>query len=284
MKKATALAALFTMSLSGATLAQPFFLDLGADYGSDTNEAAPCPSGAGNCTSVKTEFQYKYQSTSVITDTDVNGIDNGDAITTSAGLAVGGYAANAFTALTPSQSLGGANTDNGLNTSWKISFQSSNLMGTVTIDGGGNIIPIYTSGLIEFMITFDEITSINFMDLNVTGTTTNGLGTFLVGNIDFTNVDPTYNNLFNIAGSSCAAGSGFFDIWSNCIPPEISLLADFNTNATAAAFTPIGNNQFQITGSNHDGSGVVQHIPEPGTLALIGLGLLGVAGLRRKQH
>lgn len=285
MKKLLSAAAV-AMALSGSAYAAPFYLNTGIDY--STTDFGQVNSTS---TSMKNEFTVLYQSYSVITDTDANGLDTGDSILTDAGLGVGRpLTSNLFTGFDPNQVFG-ANSNNGLNGSdagaYAISFKIVGLAGTVAVTGAGIVLPSYGPGLLEMYITFDGTTFTNFMDINITGAFADGLGTLMLGEADFTTVDPSYNNLFHSGDKSCLGSSGFYDIWSNCGPTslgpmKIQFVSHFDTGLHTTAFTPISPTEYEIK-SSHDGSGTF-NIPEPGTLALLGGSLMTLVGFARRNR
>ncbi|HBU29097.1 MAG TPA: hypothetical protein DEB56_05125 [Thiobacillus sp.] len=262
---------------AGNVSAGSFYLDPGVDY-SATDSDQVC----ATCTSMKSQFTFQYESTTVINDGDANGIDTGDTLVTTAGLAVGGLAENNVTGFTPNEVFG-ANSNNGYGPNWLMSFSMTNLGGVINgVTGGGVPLFSYGPGLLELFVTFDGSTLINFMDVNIIGGEATGLGIEMVGVADFTNVDGSYNNLIHSGETSCAGSTGFFDIWTNCgAAMPISFFADFNTNVTTSDFTDNGDGTFSLT-SNHDGSATFS-IPEPGTLALVGMSLLLMGGMARRS-
>jgi len=276
MKKS--ILALALLAAAGTANASPFYLDIGTNYGPAGDQVN------ATSTSLKNEYTVLYQSSTTITDTDVNGIDIGDTFTTSAGLAVGGFNAvglshNQITGFDPAQVFN-SNSDNGYATNYLISFTSTDLVGNIINVAGGVPFLSFTSGIINFLLTFDGVNFINFMDLNVTGGQTDGVGTSLVGTTDFTAVDATFNNLFHSGTTTCLGSTGFKDITTNCAPVEIGFNLHFDTNIFVSDFAAIGNNQFRVT-SNHDGSGTFSTVPEPSTLALLGLSMLMMSGVKR---
>ncbi|MBT9590414.1 MAG: PEP-CTERM sorting domain-containing protein [Thiobacillus sp.] len=279
MKKSLIAASL--LLAAGSVSADPFYLDVGTNYGPPGGQVCP------TCTSMKNEFLFTYESSTTIFDTvNDNAIGAGDLLTTNGGLAVGGLATNRITGFNPGQVFG-ANSDNGYGANWLMSFSVTGLNGVVTGVAGGVPQFTYGPGVLELFITFDGTTFNNFMDIAITGGGATGVSTILTGTADFSAVDAGYNDLLHSGSQTCLGSDSFFDIWANCGPTglDIEFLASFDTNIFVSDFTyNPGPDNFTLT-SNHDGSATFS-IPEPGTLALLGgsLMMMGWMGRRRNNN
>lgn len=291
MKKS--LLALTLAAASGSAFAGPFYLDLGENK--DGFLEGELGKACDTCTSIKDEFTFAYQSSTTIFDTDLSGdISVGDGVSTNGGLSVGGLTNNLINGFLP-ESVGGNPSNNYYNApipgnTWVISFSMSNLEGMVTNIIGDVPMITYGPGLLELYVSVDGGGLVNFMDIDIKGAQADGLGTLMLGSVDFTSVDASYNNLFHSANYECNGKTGFYDIWNECGDNagealEISFVGHFDTGLHISQFGPgVAPNTFALT-SNHEGSGTF-NVPEPSTVALLGGSLLmmGAMARRRKQQ
>ncbi|NOT11555.1 MAG: PEP-CTERM sorting domain-containing protein [Methylococcaceae bacterium] len=267
----------------GAASASPFYIDNGVNFQPDTS--IPTKVNATS-TSIKNELTVKYQSSTNITFGADGILSVGDAIATSGGLAVGNISENAVTSLNPGQGIfGNGFADNGLDINWSLSFSFTDLTGTVTgFDSSVPTFPLvhYTGGTINFLYTTDGSTFNNFMDLLVTDSTSIGPNLSVTGNIDFTSV----TNLDNVELFHTADGVSFYDAWLAGGVNALSFIIDQNTNPNVATFAPIFSGTDLVGANiqtNHDGSVTFAAVPEPVTLAMLGLGLMGFSAFSRRK-
>jgi len=281
------LAGLVSLAFAGTASADQIYINNGVDYGGNSNKVV------GNVTTGwKNSLDLTFISNSVIDDVNGNGdgfgIEVGDTITSSGGLISGAaFGSNYVTALIQG-SIGGGPSDNGYgDPNWALSFRFDDLMGTFD---GTNF--NYTSGTIDWLLFdasngFDGTnlgTEVHLFSTSITSHSydTNGhlyegyVHDFGVGNVNGVPI----GDIFNIAYGAGAMG---FEEYTETISQNVRFRIDQNTD-TANVPAPIYNandQTFEISNSAHNGS-IMFDIPEPTSIAILGLGLLGFAASRRR--
>lgn len=273
-------------------VADPIFLDVGQDFGGNGNVATTSSS-----TGWIDQLTYIYQSETTVVDVDgsfsgtaASLLTDGDSIVTNGGFINGDLSSlstNLITGLNPQQTTFGGPSDNGYGGDWGLTFQINNLMGTVA--GGTNQYLDYTSGAISIYYYQAGMTStadfIELFTINVTNSGLTASGSFVGGNVSNYGTDLVNGVVAGDVFNSLLGG--FKEYSEDQVSPDFAVnsLLDYNTeDVTSADFLGTdaeGNNVFMVEGQ-HDGS-ITFNVPEPASIAILGLGLLGLAGARRRK-
>lgn len=171
---------------------------------------------------------------------------------------------------------------------WRLVYEYD-ISGTI---GGGAI--NYTDGF--FNIFFEDMataTRTQVFQLEVTSSETTGVSLNLFGNVDYDFDDDGFDDAGTLAQNflwDVDSGKSYYELWASSTPPELSFRLDTNVDpAIAGEDTLVDGNE----GTNQadyfyrqltlDGS-IIVNVPEPATIALLGMGLIGLGASTRRRR
>jgi hypothetical protein len=213
-----------------------------------------------------TALALNWSATSTYTDSNGNGlVDFGDSVVDSGNGSVSSYLGAGNAAIT------GVEESEGLGTFHSMLFSYSNLSGKVVAnDLNGGIGAIYSSGTINvFGNGLQGAANVLLMTLDVTGST----GT--IGNFSlFTKVASVNKpNVFFYNGKA----------FEDFISDMQIIVAEANFNTKPLVPTSLGGTPQMWNRTTTLNGNLVFDVPEPGMLALLGLGLVGIGFARRNK-
>lgn len=278
MKKLLTAAAVVAMTFAGSASADSIFIDTGVDFG--TNGSTQ--------TGWFDSLQFTYVSESTLTDVNSdNFVSIGDTITSNAGMAVSTTQDSVLATHATSLIGLGFGDNNGFwgggapsAGQWGLTFGFTNVQGQLTSTGfqyGSGTINLYAFDVSAVAAAATGTTDVSahlthLFDLNIAGGGDTGVSTVFAGNVgNFSVAD-----YFNIA---YGAGSKTFQE-ASLLPGGLRFLTSNDTEGVAGSSFD-GNTTLDISGQ-HEGS-VSFNVPEPATIAILGLGLLGMAGASRRK-
>lgn len=284
-------ASMVALSFAGTVSADPIFIDTGVDFSAGTTTGAM---GSTTTTGWFDSLGFAYSSESTLTDADGDGtLTVGDTIVSNAGMSIGTTVDDILNTNADSLQLLGFDDKNGFWDAngtptagqWGITFGFDKMVGVLTNTGFQ-----YTSGTIN-LFAFDakaivdahsigglsaDISSalMPLFNLNIASGGDTGNSTVFTGNV--INFNPAATTNFNIGYGT--ASKTFKQ--ASILPGGLQ----FTTSNDTQGFFPTsfnGNSSLVVSGQ-HDGS-VTFNVPEPASIAILGLSLLGFAGARRRK-
>lgn len=159
---------------------------------------------------------------------------------------------------------------------------------TVPTVGGGQI--LYKNGFVNVYVDFTPETSINSSAGSMTLASTSD-GDLWLGLLGHNGRDgSSFTGTVNLTGGTLdsLSGSGLLDVVGGLAASNLNTNtkadgADLAFSTSFTTFLPNGNLLEAVGTGNFKGDSVGNRIPEPESLALVGLGLMGLAVSRRRK-